>query len=49
VTASDAFGVFAVSAIARQGLPELLEALWERSRAVERAERGGEDEEWWVP
>jgi GTP-binding protein len=49
VTAPDAFGVFSVSAIARQGLPELLEALWERSRAVQRAEKGDDDEEWWTP
>lgn len=49
VRAPDAFGVFAVSSVARQGLPRLLEALWERSRAVEREERGEEDEEWWTP
>ncbi|GMV05413.1 MAG: GTPase Obg [Gemmatimonadota bacterium] len=49
VRAPDAFGVFAVSSVARLGLPRLLEALWERSRAVEREEKGEEDEEWWTP
>ena len=47
--APDAFGVFSISAVARRGLPELLEALWERSRAVERAEKGEDEEEWWTP
>ena len=49
VDAPGAFGVFAVSAVARQGLPDLLEALWERSRAVARAEKGDDEEEWWTP
>jgi hypothetical protein len=36
--------------VARLGLPELIEALWEKSRAVERAEKGeDEEEEWWTP
>jgi GTP-binding protein len=48
LSAPEAFGVFPVSSIARQGLSELLDALWERSRAVERAEKG-EEEEWWTP
>jgi GTP-binding protein len=49
VSAPDAWGVFSVSSVARKGIPDLLEALWERSRAVERQERGEEDEEWWTP
>jgi len=49
MSAPDAFGVFPVSAIAHQGLAELLDALWERSRAAERAEKGQEEEEWWTP
>jgi GTP-binding protein len=49
LSAPEAFGVFPVSSIARQGLAELLDALWERSRAVERAEKGEEEEEWWTP
>lgn len=49
VTAPEAFGVFAVSSVARQGLGDLIEALWERSRAVVRAEKGEDDEEWWTP
>jgi GTP-binding protein len=50
LTAPEAFGVFVVSSVARRGLPELLDALWAKSRAVERAEKGdGDDEEWWTP
>lgn len=49
VVAPEAFGVFAVSSVARSGIPELMEALWERSRAVEREEKGDEGEEWWTP
>ena len=49
IEAPSAFGVYAVSSVARLGVPELLEALWERSRAVEREERGEDDEEWWTP
>lgn len=50
VDAPEAFGVFAISSVARIGLPELLEALWQKSRAVEREERGeDDDEEWWTP
>jgi len=49
ISAPTAFGVFTVSAVARLGVGELLEALWERSRAAEREEKGEEDEEWWTP
>lgn len=49
ISAPEAFGSFAISAVARRGLPELLDALWERSRAVARAEKGEEEEEWWTP
>jgi len=50
VTAPAAWGVFAVSSVARQGIGELLEGLWEKSRAVVRAERGEDpDEAWWTP
>ena len=44
-----AWGVYAVSSVARKGLPQLLEALWERSRAVEAEEKGEDPEEWWTP
>lgn len=47
--APEAFGVFAVSAVAGSGMAPLLEALWERSRQVEREEKGGDGEEWWTP
>ncbi len=50
VTAPAAWGVFAVSSVARRGIGELLEGLWEKSRAVVRAERGEDpDEAWWTP
>jgi GTP-binding protein len=49
LSAPDAWGVFAVSSVARSGLSELLEALWARSRAVARAEAGEEEDEWGQP
>lgn len=50
ITAPDAWGVFSISSVARTGLPELLEALWQRSRTEARAERGEDEEtEWWTP
>jgi GTP-binding protein len=49
VEAPNAFGVFGLSSVARRGIQELLEALWARSRAVERAEKGEDEEEWWTP
>ena len=49
LSAPDAWGVYAISSVARKGLPQLLEALWERSRAVEAEERGEDPEEWWTP
>jgi GTPase len=45
----EAWGVFAVSAVAHTGLPELLEALWSRSHAVARAEGAEIDDEWGTP
>jgi len=47
--APEAFGVFAISSVARRGVTEVLEALWTRSRAVVRAEKGEDEEEWWTP
>lgn len=47
--APDAFGVFGISSVARLGTPELLEALWAKSRAVERLEKGEDEGEWWTP
>lgn len=47
--APDAFGVFGISSVARLGTPDLLEALWAKSRAVERLEKGDDEEEWWTP
>ncbi len=46
----DAWGVFSVSSVARKGMDVLLEALWKRSREVEREEAEGDaEEEWWTP
>lgn len=39
VEAPEAWGVFPVSSVSRQGLDALLEALWKRAREEERAER----------
>ena len=47
VVAPQAWGTFAVSAAAHQGLGPLLEALWSRTREVVREEAG--EEEWWTP
>ena len=47
VSAPEAWGHFAVSAVARQGLGALLEALWARTREVAREEAW--EEEWWTP
>ncbi len=51
VSAPDAWGVYAVSSVSRQGLQPLLEALWARTREVVREELRGEEaeEEWWTP
>lgn len=47
VAAPDAWATFTVSAVARQGLQPLLEALWARTREVIAAETP--EEEWWTP
>jgi len=47
VEAPEAWGTFAISAVARQELTPLLEALWARAREVIREEQ--EEEEWWTP
>jgi hypothetical protein len=47
LSASGALGVLAFSAVTRRGLDELLEALWESSRAAAAEARADvEDEEW---
>lgn len=40
VSTPDAWATFAVSAVAGRGLPELVEALWERLRALDGTEEG---------
>lgn len=49
VSAVGAWGVFAVSAVARKGLPELMEALWLRVRRTVAQEEGAEEEAPWHP
>jgi GTP-binding protein len=50
VDAPGALGVRSVSSATRAGVQELLEALWEASRAVLARERAeADDEEWWTP
>jgi GTPase len=46
VDAPDAWGQFVISAVARTGLPDLLEALWSRVRDEVAAERFDEPETW---
>lgn len=45
-----ALGVFPISSVSRKGTAELLEAVWQASRAIlaQEGDRGG-DEEWWTP
>jgi GTP-binding protein len=49
VVAEGALGVFPFSAVARKGLTELLEKLWEARDAVTTEERGSSPDEWWTP
>ncbi|MHC4924810.1 MAG: GTPase ObgE [Planctomycetota bacterium] len=49
IDAPKAWGTHVISSVARRGLPELLEGLWSRSRAVEAEEKGERPEEWWTP
>jgi GTP-binding protein len=52
VDAPDAWGRFVISSVARRGLEDMLEGLWQRARAAEAeaAPPGDEDdEEWWTP
>jgi GTP-binding protein len=49
VTATDAWGVFFISAVARKGLDLLLEKLHAQTRKEVEKEGEEEVEEWWVP
>jgi GTP-binding protein len=50
IEAPGTLGMRAVSSATRAGVQELLEALWEASRAVLAQERAeADDEEWWTP
>jgi GTP-binding protein len=49
VEAPEAWGTFHVSAVARRGLAELLEGLYEEVRRELEGEDRGQEEEWWVP
>jgi GTP-binding protein len=50
IRAPESWGTFAVSAVTRMGLSELLEGLYARSRVEEEADEAlEEEEEWWVP
>lgn len=50
VDAPDAWGMYVVSAVSRQGIPELLEDLWTRVREEQKAEAEPDaEEEWWTP
>ena len=52
--APDAWGVFQISSVTREGLPDALEALWARVAEEKDARDGGEEErfpelEGWTP
>jgi len=50
LSASRSLAVLGFSSVSGRGLSDLLERLWEASRAVTAAERAAEeDEEWWAP
>jgi len=52
IEAPDAWGRFAISSVARRGLDELVEGLWQRARAAEAEEAPeaeADDEDWWTP
>lgn len=50
LNAEGALGVFGFSAVARQGVEEVLEKLWAASQVVVAEERGSDsEEEWWTP
>jgi GTP-binding protein len=50
VEAPGAWGTFSISAVTRKGLPQLLEGLYQQTRAEEkRSGEEEEEEEWWVP
>jgi GTP-binding protein len=52
VDAPEAWGRFVISAVSRQGLDSLLEALWRKAQEeiqAERSEEAAPEEEWWSP
>lgn len=49
VEAPEAWGSFSISAVTREGLPQLLESLYARTRVEEERSGEEEEEEWWVP
>jgi GTP-binding protein len=50
VSAAGALGVYGFSSVTRRGLSELVERLWEASRAAKADEHErDEEEEWWTP
>jgi GTPase len=49
IDAPEAWGHFEISSVARNGLEELLEALWTKSREIAEMEEGDTGEEWWRP
>jgi GTP-binding protein len=49
LSAPEAWGRFAISAVARKGLEPLLESLYAQVRSRRDVEGESEEEEWWVP
>ena len=49
VDAPEAWATFLISSVTRAGLTDLMEGLWERTRAAIKEEEGPEDDDWWTP
>ncbi len=49
IEAPEAWATFLISSVARSGLSDLMEGLWERTREAIQEEEGSEDDDWWTP
>jgi GTP-binding protein len=49
IDAPDAWATFVISSVAKSGLTDLMEGLWERTREAIKEEEGPEEEDWWTP
>jgi len=49
LSATDAWGVFQISSVARNGVAALLESLYAQTHQTFEGDEDGEEEAWWVP